>query len=88
MDENILRQRILEAYPDAVVDTQGEGCSFEVYVITDAFAGQMPVKRQQAVLKLFSPELASGALHALSVTARTPSEMQDNTGSGLVNIQM
>jgi BolA protein len=72
-------------YPDALVDLDGADCSFEMIVISDAFEGLNTLKRQQPILALFKDELASGALHALSVKARTPKEQSGS--AGLVQIQ-
>jgi acid stress-induced BolA-like protein IbaG/YrbA len=78
--------RITTLYPDATIDVSGEDCSFAVYVISEEFAGKLTLQRQQPILALFSSELSSGVLHALSVTAKTPTEMQSM--GGLVQIQM
>ena len=66
--------RILEAYPGALIDPQGEDCSFSVTIVSEAFAGQSPIQRQKPILALFKQEITSGELHALSVIARTPQE--------------
>ncbi len=85
-DSDSIVQRILEAYPDAVVEVAGESCNFEVYVVTDAFAGKMTLHRQRPILELFSKELRTGELHALSITAKTNAELSGN--AGLVQIKM
>lgn len=74
MNAEEIVQRIRSAYPDASVDPQGADCSFSVTVISQAFAGQTPIQRQRPILALFKEEIASGALHALSVIAKTPEE--------------
>lgn len=66
--------RIIAAYPDAEVETDGADCSFAVTIVSGAFDGLSLIRRQKPVLALFRDELASGELHALSVTARTPAE--------------
>lgn len=78
--------RIAELHPNAQIDVDGEDCSFAVYVISEEFAGKLTMQRQQPILALFASELTSGKLHALSVTAKTPQEMQSL--GGLVQIQM
>lgn len=75
MESNELTQRILAKFPDAQIETQGENCSFELLVVSEGFNGQRPLKRQQAILALFSEELKSGKLHALGVKAKTPEEL-------------
>ena len=85
MDENEIVARISALYPGATIDVSGADCSFEVYVISELFAGKNTLQRQKSLLDLFRQELKSGSLHALSIKARTPAE-QASTG-GLVQIQ-
>ncbi len=75
-----LIQRVRSLYPDAEVDVAGEECSFEIHVISDAFAGQNTLQRQKPILSLFKEEIRNGTLHALTIKARTPSEQTTNTG--------
>jgi acid stress-induced BolA-like protein IbaG/YrbA len=77
--------RINTLHPNAQIDVAGEDCSFAVYVVSDEFAGKLTMQRQQPILALFAAELCSGKLHALSVTAKTPTELQSQ--GGLVQIQ-
>ncbi len=56
------------------VDICGEGCSFALTIISDAFEGLSQVKRQQLVYKAFSSDIASGRLHAISMTTLTNKE--------------
>ena len=67
-------QRVHSLYPDAVVEATGADCSFEISVISDAFDGCNTLQRQKPILALFKEELRCGALHALTIKARTPSE--------------
>jgi acid stress-induced BolA-like protein IbaG/YrbA len=85
MDEQDIRARIRSLYPDAVVDINGQDCSFEIYVISEQLSGRNTLQRQQSILELFGQELKSGQLHALSIKARTPAEQAAN--SGLVQLQ-
>jgi len=75
MNETEIVARVRTLYPDAVVDIEGEGCDFELFVVTDAFNGMPPVKRQQSLLKLFAPELTAGRMHALGIRAKTRTEV-------------
>ncbi|WP_043526829.1 BolA family protein [Litchfieldella xinjiangensis] len=63
---------------------QGEGCNFQVIAVGDVFEGLSPVKRQQLIYGALSEEIASGALHAISIKAYTPSQWQnapENSGA-------
>lgn len=86
MTETQIIERIKGLYPDANIEVAGEDCSFEVYVISDAFADMNTLQRQQPILGLFNEELASGVLHALSVKAKTAQELAAN--AGLVQLQL
>jgi acid stress-induced BolA-like protein IbaG/YrbA len=86
MGEDEIVSRIAALHPDALIEVAGEDCSFEVYVISADFAGKNTLQRQRPILALFSDELASGRLHALSVKARTPDEQAGQ--GGLVQIKL
>ncbi|MGO2133268.1 MAG: BolA family protein [Halomonas sp.] len=56
---------------------KGEGCDFQVVAIGDVFEGLSRVKSQQLILGALSDEIASGALHAITVRTYTPQKWQD-----------
>lgn len=86
MDEQELINRIQGLYPEAAIEIAGENCSFEVYVIDDAFTGMKTLDRQRSILELFSDEITTGKLHALTVKARTAEEMTKSNPGGLVQL--
>jgi acid stress-induced BolA-like protein IbaG/YrbA len=65
---------IQQAIPEAKIQVEGADCNFKVVVVSESFAGLLEVKRQRTILTLFSDQLRSGALHALTVKAYTPAE--------------
>lgn len=78
---------LLEArLEDCEFHIQGEGCNFQVIAIGEMFAGLSPVKRQQLVYGALSDEIASGAVHAVSLKTYTPAQWagapENNTPSG------
>ena len=75
MEAQEIVQRIQAAFPDAEVQTEGADCNFSVTIVSPAFEGKNPLERQRPVMDLFKQEIASGALHALSITAKTPDEV-------------
>ena len=87
MDEKEIVNRIHSLYADAAVDINGEGCNFEIFIISDDFAGVPQLKRQQTLLQLFADELASGRMHALGIKARTHAELAAGNAH-LVQLQM
>lgn len=74
MNAEDIVKRIQAEYPDAKVETDGADCNFSVTIVSQAFEGLNPIQRQRPVMALFKQEITSGALHALSITARTPAE--------------
>lgn len=55
---------------------QGEGCNFQVTAVGGTFDGLSPVKRQQLIYGALSEEIASGALHAVSIKTYTPAQWE------------
>lgn len=86
MTEEEITTRIRALYPDAAMEVAGADCSFELYIISEDFAGMNTLQRQQSILGLFRDELATGKLHALSIKAKTPQEQAGSTG--LVQLQL
>jgi acid stress-induced BolA-like protein IbaG/YrbA len=78
MNEQDLITRIKEIYPDAEISVTGESCSFEVHVTSPAFAEMKSLQRQRSILTLFNAEITSGELHALTIKAKTPQELQQD----------
>ena len=72
MNGQQVRERVLAQFPDAQVEVQGDGCNFSLTVSSETFRELSQVERQKAVYRLFSDELRSGDLHALSVRAQAP----------------
>ena len=56
-----------EKLPGTLVEVEGQGCNFQLNVISDELAGQSPVKRQQAVYAHLNPWIANGAIHAVTM---------------------
>ncbi|WP_163574904.1 BolA family protein [Halomonas faecis] len=55
---------------------QGEGCNFQVIAVGEVFDGLSPVKRQQLIYSALADEIASGAVHAVSIKTYTPTQWQ------------
>lgn len=75
--------QLKEAFPQAELLIEGADCNFSVTLIDDAFDGMRPVQRQQSVLTLFNQALATGELHALTVTALTKAEWSVRQAGGI-----
>ena len=68
-------QAKIEAHiPGATVTMEGDGCSCSTKVVSTEFEGMSLLARQKMVLASVREDIDSGALHALSIKARTPAE--------------
>lgn len=69
-------QRLIQAeMPDAKVTVSGAEGKFTAEVISGQFEGLMPIKRHKLVYACVNDEITSGALHALTIVAKTPAEV-------------
>jgi acid stress-induced BolA-like protein IbaG/YrbA len=70
-------KQIIESHLEgAEVITAGEGCDFQVTVVSPQFAGLMPVKKQQLVYQCLNEYIANGTIHALTIKTFTPEQWQ------------
>lgn len=56
-----------EKLPGSRVEVEGEGCNFQLNVISDELTGLSPVKRQQAIYAHLNPWIANGSIHAVTM---------------------
>ncbi len=52
---------------DTQVEVEGEGCNFQLYLISDELQALSPVKRQQQVYSHLQPQIADGSIHAVTM---------------------
>ncbi len=74
MNPDDIKTLIEAAMPDSQVSVTGAEGKYEATIVSDAFAGMNTVKRHQHVYRIVNEHIASGAIHALSIQARTPDE--------------
>ena len=77
MQPSDVKARLESRIDDCEFHIEGEGCNFQVVAVGAAFEGLSPVKRQQLIYGALSEEIASGALHAVSIKTYTPAQWQD-----------
>ncbi|MFP4155110.1 MAG: BolA family protein [Halothiobacillaceae bacterium] len=72
MNDQEITDLIQKGLPGAEVHPEGEGCSFKITVISEAFAGKSLIEQHRMVNALLAEPLRSGALHAVTLDTRTP----------------
>lgn len=65
------------AFPNAIVDVDGDGYHYQITVVSDKFSGLNRVKRQQEIYAVLNPFIASGELHAISAKTLTLIEWEE-----------
>ncbi|KIQ97057.1 BolA/IbaG family iron-sulfur metabolism protein [Lysobacter sp. A03] len=74
MNPHTIKTLIEQGLPGASADVRGEdGVHFEATIISEAFAGKLPLARHRLVYATLG-ELMGGEIHALSIDAKTPAE--------------
>jgi len=74
MQADEVKQILEQQLKGCTAYTTGEGCDFQVTVVGDVFAGLTPVKKQQLVYGCLTEQIASGAIHAVTIKTYTPEQ--------------
>jgi acid stress-induced BolA-like protein IbaG/YrbA len=67
----------------ARVTVQGSGDRFDIRVVSDAFEGQTPVRKQQLVYGCINDKIADGTIHAVNIQTYTEAEWEKAERMGL-----
>lgn len=74
MQAEEVKQILEQQLEGCTAHTEGEGCDFKVTVVGGVFAGLTPVKKQQLVYACLNDQIASGAIHAVTIKTYTPEQ--------------
>lgn len=70
-------QALVEAgFDDAQVTVEGSGDRFQIRVISPAFQGLLPVKRQQLIYATINEKIQDNTIHAVQLITFTPAEWE------------
>ena len=62
-------------FPEADISFDGEDCNSKVLIVSEQFEGLTSLQRHKLVLGALKEHFQSGQLHALSLSTKSPSEM-------------
>ena len=62
-------------FPEAEISFDGEDCNSKVLIVSKHFEGLTSLQRHKLVLGVLKEQFQTGELHALSLNAKTPSEI-------------
>lgn len=66
-----------QAIAGAQAEITGDGSKFEARVVSDKFEGLSTLHRHKMVYAVLDEHIKSGAIHALTIKAHTPSEAEN-----------
>ncbi|MGQ4661199.1 BolA/IbaG family iron-sulfur metabolism protein [Lysobacter sp. F6437] len=79
MNPDTIKSLIEQGLPGALADVRGDdGVHFEATVISDAFAGKLPLARHRMVYATLGDRMG-GEIHALALKTLTPVERASAT---------
>ncbi|MFA5676947.1 MAG: BolA family protein [Pseudomonas sp.] len=67
MQASEVKTLIEQQLPNVQVEVDGEGCDFQLLLISDELAALSPVKRQQRIYALLTDPIADGRIHAVTM---------------------
>lgn len=67
MQPSEVKSMIEQQLPDVQVEVDGEGCNFQLLLISDELAALSPVKRQQQIYALLNEPIGDGRIHAVTM---------------------
>lgn len=70
-----LQHLLQQAYPQAQVSVQGDGSHFFITLVDDYFQTMSLIKRQRDVYSHLQSYIDSGELHAVSMSIKTPDQV-------------
>lgn len=74
MNEQDIQSLLESSIPDSQVQAQIDGSHVHLVVVSPAFEGLMPVKKQQLVYACLQDSISSGAIHAVHMQTYTPAQ--------------
>jgi len=76
MNIETIKEKLQQALVLDECIVKGENGTFQVIAVGDIFSGLSRVKKQQVIYGPLTEEIASNAIHALTIKALTPDEWQ------------
>ncbi|EKF74184.1 toluene-tolerance protein [Alcanivorax hongdengensis A-11-3] len=76
MNPEEVKALVEAGFEDADVAVEGGGDRFQIRVVSTAFEGMMPVKKQQLVYATINEQIKSNTIHAVQIITFTPAEWE------------
>lgn len=76
MEPSEIKQLLDAAFPECEISVEGGDGKYLITAIGSVFEGLNAVKRQQSVYAVINPQIASGAIHAVTMRLMTQAESE------------
>lgn len=76
MQPEAIKTLLQTGIADSQVEVRVEGSHVNLVVVSPAFEGLNPVKKQQLVYAVLSEQIASGTIHAVNMKTYTPAQWE------------
>ena len=83
MNPEEVKALVEAGFDDADVAVEGGGDRFQIRVISTAFDGLMPVKKQQLVYATINEQIQSNTIHAVQIITYAPAEWEKAQKMGI-----
>ncbi|HBC19669.1 MAG TPA: cell division protein BolA [Alcanivorax sp.] len=83
MNPEEVKALVEAGFDGAAVAVEGGGDRFQIRVISTAFDGLMPVKKQQLVYATINEQIQSNTIHAVQIITYTPAEWEKAQKMGI-----
>lgn len=74
MDSEQVKSLIEAGIDNCEAIVEGSGSNYQLTVVSEAFAGLTPVKKQQLVYACLNEQIKNGSIHAVTMQLHTPEE--------------
>ncbi len=74
ISNDIIKATLAKAGQFDHLTVEGDGYHYHITVVADFFDNMSKIKRQQWIYEILNDFILSGALHAITIKAYTPSE--------------
>lgn len=74
MQAEEIKKLLATAIESESIDVKVEGSHVSVVVVSQAFEGLNPVKKQQMVYAVLNQQIADGSIHAVNMKTYTPAQ--------------
>ena len=76
MSPDDIKRLLQDQIENSQVDVSVDGSHVNLVVVSPAFAGLNPVKKQQLVYGVLQEQISSGAIHAVNMKTYTPEQWE------------